>query len=316
MKTKAWCLLLLASVVLMGCGKVVFVSERTGQPQIHMMKPDGTDTERLSNGQMEDRTPDASPDWKKIAYSSLHNGERNIYVMHLNGGGAQQVTSGNNPKFGPRWSPDRETIAYSESDGNSRKIFTIIPGINLPPNQVTSPPAGKSDSGGHDFVNDGRDIVFSRFKQGYGINAFHQLYMQDAEGNNPPVLVPNQARDPVKPCVSHNGQLLAYVTRYPKLTHSHIQKIVIQKVQGWDRVIEFALPPPVHQFVPSIKGLGFSHDDKRLYVAASCTVNAGTGNDTTEIFSIKLDGTGLKRLTENQVSDYSPTGLRKSLFGF
>lgn len=297
-----------------GCmPKVAFVSEQTGKTQIHLMNTNGSSEEQLSNGRMEDRTPDPSPDGEEIVCSSLYNGEQNLFSVKISNGEVRQITTGTHPKYWPRWDSTKTKIAYSENVDSTWKIFTIKPGTTIAPVQITAPPAGQEDSGGHDFFHSGRQIVFSRYVR---VRDIHRLYTKSADAGGNPTMVPNQTYNPIKPCISHDGRLLAYVSRFPQLANSRIDKIIVHKVGSWDVVAEITLKTPVKTWKPGAAGLAFSHDDKRLYVAAHSNDVSAAGNKDLEIFAITLDGIKQTRLTNNQVADYSPSAVPSKFWPF
>jgi TolB protein len=100
-------LIVLANLILIcGCARLVFVSERDGNAQIYKMRVTGASQTNISNNRFIDHFPDVSSDSKKIAFSSLRDtpGE-NIYVMDIDGRNVQQVTTGDLQRTHPRWSP-------------------------------------------------------------------------------------------------------------------------------------------------------------------------------------------------------------------
>jgi hypothetical protein len=76
-------------------------------------------------------------------------------------------------------------------------------------------------------------------------------------------------------------------------------------VGSWTLVNEIAMQPPAAK---AIRGLGFSCDDKRLFVSVESSDVSGTYQPYKfELFSIKIDGTDQTRVTENGVGDYWPS---------
>src|SRR5687768_12125097 len=74
-------------------GKIVFVSTRdgngdnyiTGEGEIYVMNPDGTNQTRLTFNAFDDTDPAWSPDGQKIAFASDRDGNLEIYVMDKDG---------------------------------------------------------------------------------------------------------------------------------------------------------------------------------------------------------------------------------------
>src|SRR2546423_13332428 len=74
-------------------GKIVFSSDRDGNPEIYTMNADGTNQTRLTNNSDTDDLPVWSPDLKKIAFVRFENSSHNIYVMNADGTYEQNLTS-------------------------------------------------------------------------------------------------------------------------------------------------------------------------------------------------------------------------------
>jgi hypothetical protein len=102
--------------------KIVFVSRRDVNLNIHVMNADGSGQTRITNNDVQDVDPDWSPDGTKIAYSSLKT-SWGIYVMNLDGSGGTRLTNTNANSFAPAWSPDGTEIAF---DSNHRSEGALI----------------------------------------------------------------------------------------------------------------------------------------------------------------------------------------------
>jgi Tol biopolymer transport system component len=74
-----------------GQRKIVFDSDRDGNPEIYAMDPDGSNPQRLTDSKGSDETPAWSPDRKKIAFASDREGHLDIYVMDPDGSNPQRL---------------------------------------------------------------------------------------------------------------------------------------------------------------------------------------------------------------------------------
>jgi Tol biopolymer transport system component len=292
---------------LFGCAKIVFMSQRDGHDQIYMMKTDGSVQKNLSSNSFSERYPDASPDGKKIVFSSLRDGVgENIFVMDIEGGSIQKLTTGANRKIRPRWSPQQDRIAYAEyTSDEAARIFIMASGGGSVL-QVTEPDQYHSDSLGHAFFDNGTKLVFARTGVGQGVS---RLYYKNADGTGSATAVPNTLDKASYPVVSHNGFFLAYRVKGPNLMPGAPEYILVHEVESWRKVSEFQLQAPVPGMGPTIRGIAFSKDDTCLYVAARAADVAGGGNKRLEIFSVNLDGTDQKRLTDNTAPDLWPCAV-------
>jgi Tol biopolymer transport system component len=94
--------------------QVVFVSSRTGDPEIYVMKADGTDVRRLTTFHMEDMAPRWSPDGKWISFLSDREGRVRVFVMKPDGSGLRAVSGKAvvGEEREPAWSPDGKKLVF------------------------------------------------------------------------------------------------------------------------------------------------------------------------------------------------------------
>ena len=96
--------------------EIVFVSNRTGSMQIHVMNADGSAARHLTNG----GGPSWAPDGNKIAFCSDRSGNDEIYIMDVNGKNLINLTNHPASDCGtPSWSPDGKKLTFmSNRDGD------------------------------------------------------------------------------------------------------------------------------------------------------------------------------------------------------
>jgi Tol biopolymer transport system component len=102
------------------------------------------------------------------------------------------------------------------------------------------------------------------------------------------------------PVVSHDGTMIAYRAHHP------------DEAQSWEiRVARLTLPStltllyPIRFTDPASGLIGapeFSSDDKRIYVSGYLTEQ-----ETSQLFSINLDGSGQFQVTVTDERDYGPS---------
>ena len=107
--------------------QIAFVSWRTGDAEIFLIHPDGSNLTNLTNDPGWDVSPAWSPDGSQIAFFSLRGVYRQLYVMNRDGSGVRQLTNTqevNNGNYwgAPVWSPDGQAIAYQSVINGSPKI--------------------------------------------------------------------------------------------------------------------------------------------------------------------------------------------------
>ncbi len=133
-------------------GRIAYFSRRDfpGQDQrneIYLMNADGSDQRRLTNNEVEDITPDWSPDGSLLTWISSLDGTPHVFVMNADGTQPRQLTRGIAPDDAANWSPDGSRILFVSylngadplmlGQGNA-EIFTVAddgaPAVNLTQN--------------------------------------------------------------------------------------------------------------------------------------------------------------------------------------
>jgi Tol biopolymer transport system component len=139
--TGALAALALGVLLVAGCGgsgerpspDIVFVSTRGDDYAIYGMNADGSDAQRLSQGEEGDPSTPAglffqtdpawSPDGLLIAFSSRRDGVAHIFVMRADGTGTRRLTAAKGDDSHPTWSPDGDRIAFSR--GSPGDIYVM-----------------------------------------------------------------------------------------------------------------------------------------------------------------------------------------------
>jgi TolB protein len=86
--------------------------------QLYLMRPDGTDQRRLTEGRGLNVYPRFSPDSRRIAYLHQERGENSLWVVNIDGTGRRQVFLEENDTSPEEfcWSPDGKSLAYMLQD--------------------------------------------------------------------------------------------------------------------------------------------------------------------------------------------------------
>ena len=92
--------------------RLVFSSSRSGNRNLWIAKPDGSDATPLTSETAFDELPAFSPDGDRVAFVSDRGGERGIWVMSADGGTPRLVGYANVLDT-LTWSPDGRRIIYS-----------------------------------------------------------------------------------------------------------------------------------------------------------------------------------------------------------
>lgn len=108
--------------------QVAFVSSRDGDPEIYVMKADGTGVRRLTFFHREDWAPQWSPDGRFIAFLSSREGRARVFVMRPDGSGTRAVsgTVDTGEERDVAWSPDGSALAFvGRQPGGQTRIWKV-----------------------------------------------------------------------------------------------------------------------------------------------------------------------------------------------
>jgi len=140
--------------------RIAFQSNRTGNHEIFVMNPDGTDVQQLTSHAATDAAPEWSPDGKRIAFQSNRDGNDDIWLMNADGSGLVQLTDNSVRDAKPSWSPDGKRIAFHRDVEYLGEVHAELFSMNVDGSdvQMLSVPSFKGFHGfpswsqGHDAV--------------------------------------------------------------------------------------------------------------------------------------------------------------------
>lgn len=119
---------------------VVYISDRTGHPQLWRMNIDGSNAHMLTDGTGDVANPAWSPNGQWVAFSWTRGftyGQFNIFIMNMANEHIDQLTHDTGDNENPTWAPDGLHLAYTSKRGKSTQIFTMLAnGTHV--NQLTS----------------------------------------------------------------------------------------------------------------------------------------------------------------------------------
>ncbi len=108
------------------CGRILFVSGRSGSGDIFSMDANGTGVTDLTKNPAADAGPSWSHDCHSIAFSSTRVGGRwHIFVMNANGTGVHQVTTGTGNDTQPTWAPGGGQLAFVSDRAGNRELYKV-----------------------------------------------------------------------------------------------------------------------------------------------------------------------------------------------
>ena len=83
--------------------RLLFISERDGNPEVYIADMErGTQT-RLTHNEVRDEHPVWSPDGSRIAFVSFLDGDAEIFVMDSDGANQKRLTNNDHQDTSPSW---------------------------------------------------------------------------------------------------------------------------------------------------------------------------------------------------------------------
>jgi Tol biopolymer transport system component len=127
-------------------GRLLYVSNRSGNRDIWLVDPDGGEPSQLTFDAAADDHPSISADGGRIAFASSRAGVPHVWTMHRDGGDLRQLTRQGGEAF-PQLSPDGRFVFYSASPRRIWKIATDggepLLATETPANWVAISPDGR-----------------------------------------------------------------------------------------------------------------------------------------------------------------------------
>ena len=93
-------------------GRILFVTDRDGNPEVYVMDPGGTLQANLTNNAANEQDPAWSPTGYQILFSTDRDGNFEIYIADDDGLNEVNLTSNAASDESPAWSPDGSKIAF------------------------------------------------------------------------------------------------------------------------------------------------------------------------------------------------------------
>ena len=109
--------------------EVAFISGRGGPQQLYRMSIEGTDVERLTNGEGQASNPSWHQNGTHVAFSWTRGydpGNFNIFIMDVANKNYVQLTHGAGRNENPWWGPDGRHIVFASNRSGSMQIYTML----------------------------------------------------------------------------------------------------------------------------------------------------------------------------------------------
>ncbi|MCB2209765.1 TIR domain-containing protein [bacterium] len=273
--------------------KIVFYSERDGDAEVFVMKPDGSDQTQITFNQEIDTFAKFSPNGSKIAFMSMRDGDNEIFVMNSDGSNITKLTDNKKEDQRPRWSPDGKMIAFFSNRGGGYDLYIMnadgsdqkkITNQNFPNNSIFPKLSWSSD---------GSTIAFNSDMDGDS-----EIYLMNLDSSNIVQLTNNDSNDG-QPDISPDMSKIVFESdRYGDT------EIFVMDITGDN----------LHQLT-SAKGVSlgpnFSPEGTKIIFVSDRDLTSGElDTKNFEIYVMNPDGSDIIRLTENEYPDgvagYSP----------
>lgn len=98
--------------------KIVFQSDRNGNPDIFVMNADGTNLQQITSDTTRESYPCFSPDGKKVLFTSNRDGNEELYDVNYDGTDIRRLTNSPGNELSPSYSPDGKMITYFYEKGD------------------------------------------------------------------------------------------------------------------------------------------------------------------------------------------------------
>ena len=248
------------------------------------MNADGTGYRRLTTeDDIRHFYPSLSPDGRKVLYSAFR--EENVYEIYsydLESGKVDRLTNRNGVLTAPEYSPDGQSITFTRWAPNSDRYQIMLMGSN----GYNADNIPRMEGWDPTWSPDGKQILFASDSRG-----LVQIYRVKLDGKNL-TAVTNLPAIRGRNDWSADGN---YIATYSGPAWN--RELFIMNADGTNS----------HQLTPSggnSQGPSFSPDSK--WVAFTAYFDNYGDDHGCEIYVIRIDGTDLRRLTNNDYCDYQP----------
>lgn len=266
-------------------GRLVYVSDEDGNPEIYTINTDGTDTTRITTNDTDDLSPKWSFDGKQIAFVSTRDGNPEIYTMNADGSEVTRITNNPADDVDPSWSPDGKRIIFSSNRDGDYELYIY----NLETKKEERITEDPSDDRYPDWSPKDGTILYQ--SEQYGVATLYTLELSSKESTRiTPRLAPFGASNAD---FSNSGSSIVYTTGHTK-NQTGIMIYQLDTKKSVD-----VITGSVNQSIYSVANLfpTWSEDDTQI----AFTSDRGP---QTDIYIISSDGKYIFRVTETEANEW------------
>jgi TolB protein len=159
-------------------GSIVFVSRRTGSPEVWRMDGHGNNSKQLTS-QLNGTYPTLTPDGKTVIFVSTDENLASLWKVSSDGGTPAKLTE--KGLVWPNISPDGKLIAgYYRDDPQSKFRMGVFPITGGGPIKFFDTPTGIFIGAGVKWTPDGRSLTYVRTKENVS-----NIWSQSLNGDAP-----------------------------------------------------------------------------------------------------------------------------------
>ncbi len=280
-------------------GRIVFVSERDGNPDVYTMRSNGADIRRLTNtkGSVENHHPSWSPDGRMIAFTrceSFNARGCDVFVMNADGSGEKNLTRTGSDSLAwsevePTWSPDGRRIAYQRDAG-----LRIMKADGSGQQRIASGYSQFAPAWSPRLPGGGSRIAFSSNDE----PCYYLICTVNPEGKSPVKLSATGNLDGYAPSWSPGGGQIAF---YSRAFGADDLGIYAANADGTGAVRRLTNAPGEGYDEAYDEDPAWSPDGERIVFSRDVSRRMPG-----ELWKVDADGTGEVRLTTNRTYDGEP----------
>lgn len=244
--------------------------------------------------QVVDGYPMLSPDGNKIVFTSNRTGTYQIYLCESDGSNIIQLTNSIGSNASPVWSPDGSKIVFASERDNDSEIY-IMNANGTEQKRLTKQPGDDSHP---KFSPDGRSIIFNSSRTTPDLSVpwlsqYMEIFTMDTDGNNVKQITSFKSICTF-PSFSPDGSKIVFrrITNDP----GHNWSLDNIKVNSEVFVINNDGSNPINiSNSEAFDGWPWWMPDSKTVLFTS---NRGGIKNMGQLYTVKLDGTGLTRITD------------------
>lgn len=278
-----------------GAGRLAFVSERTGIPQIWLI--DVTNRERTQLTEMADGAcqPDWSPDGMKIVFTSPCSAQQERYpgsrlvIMDVESGNLTPLPASLEGDYDPAWSPDGDWIAYTTLINGRPQLVKI----NVQDLALVRLSGGDYPDSSPAWSPDGSQLAFVRIRN------VSQIWLMDANGDEKIQFTLSGMIDNSNPAWFTDGSLILFSQALG--LESPSKQLFGMRLEDLGRSEEYPIIPRSQlDYIPLMDNVDVSPDGFWL------AFDYWYFDLLSDIYMMTFPGANLTQLTNHPAMDYDP----------